>query len=301
MKLGQIQYFSRLYETLNYVRAAEDLYISRQALHKSIRSLEREVGKPLFENVKNSLVPTSVGHALYEASRTVMRGLSEIDSVVASTRFELGNVKSLGRALGTDEAMTFLERNAIVYADDRVNEPLPFSLRTHHCTSEQVRACVLDGTFDYGMYVGGAVDRELFDVGVGRGGHYHLLVPKDSLLAKRGKLGISDLKGIPFATQGPGFDPHHQIIAAAQRAGFDLEVVYSSPSMGDCMQMALMGRAFTYSFLGEEGLPPGSGLVALPFEDDDLAWHLFVIAKKGFGDPYLLSYFSGQLSRWDRA
>lgn len=297
MEFSQIQYFSRLYETLNYARAAEDLFVTRQALHKCIRNMEREVGRPLFDNVKNSLVPTSAGRALYEASRTAMRGFAEIDAAVAAMRFETGSVKTLGRALGVDEAMTVEERRAIARIDEKVNEPLPFSLRTHHCTSDQVRALVVDGTFDYGMYVGDSVDLDLFDAEVGRSGSYHLVVAADDPLAERGSARIADLKGRPLATQGLGFDPYRQIAAAAHRAGFELNVVYSSPSIAECMGVAATGRAVTYSLQGPDGLQPGSGLVAIPFEDA-LLWRLFVIAKKGLGDPYLLRYFSGQLARW---
>ena len=50
MEVRQLHYFLTLCEELNYSRAAQRLYLSRQALRQNIAALEQELGEPLFLN-----------------------------------------------------------------------------------------------------------------------------------------------------------------------------------------------------------------------------------------------------------
>lgn len=64
MELTQLRYFLKTAETLNYTRAAEELFTSRQALRHTLTTLEAELGKPLFRNDRNRLSLTEYGEYL---------------------------------------------------------------------------------------------------------------------------------------------------------------------------------------------------------------------------------------------
>ncbi|MFR5091131.1 MAG: LysR family transcriptional regulator [Adlercreutzia equolifaciens] len=49
--------FSGLIEMRSFTQAADSLFISRQALRKSVARLAQEMGEPLFENRGNVLFP----------------------------------------------------------------------------------------------------------------------------------------------------------------------------------------------------------------------------------------------------
>ena len=49
MELRQLQYFCQLSQCLSYREAAQRLFITPQALSKSIQSLEEELNVPLFD------------------------------------------------------------------------------------------------------------------------------------------------------------------------------------------------------------------------------------------------------------
>ena len=55
MDIQQIKYFSRVYEMRSFTQAADSLFISRQALRKSVARLAQEMGEPLFENRGNEM------------------------------------------------------------------------------------------------------------------------------------------------------------------------------------------------------------------------------------------------------
>ena len=61
MDITQLRYFLKTAETLNYTRAAEALFITRQSLRQAIAAIEDELGSPLFLNKRNHLSLTESG------------------------------------------------------------------------------------------------------------------------------------------------------------------------------------------------------------------------------------------------
>lgn len=51
MDIRQIECFVAVARKGNYTKAAEELFVSRQALSKTVKHLEKEVGEPLFISV----------------------------------------------------------------------------------------------------------------------------------------------------------------------------------------------------------------------------------------------------------
>jgi DNA-binding transcriptional LysR family regulator len=60
----KLQYFLKVAETLNFSKAAEELYISTQALSKNIQMLEDELKMPLFECTTRKVKLTEYGEEL---------------------------------------------------------------------------------------------------------------------------------------------------------------------------------------------------------------------------------------------
>lgn len=67
MDITQLRYFLATAETLNYTKAAKQLYISRQALRQALSVLEHEFEAPLFVNRRNKLSLTAAGEYLRAA------------------------------------------------------------------------------------------------------------------------------------------------------------------------------------------------------------------------------------------
>lgn len=73
MDITQLRYFLKTAETLNYTRAAEGLFITRQSLRQALSNLESEIGAPLLQNEKNHLSLTEYGEYLAFAGRDVVQ------------------------------------------------------------------------------------------------------------------------------------------------------------------------------------------------------------------------------------
>lgn len=61
-----VDFFLKVAETLNFTRAAQELYISQPALSKCIRQFEREIGVKLFDRTTKKVELTEGGRILYD-------------------------------------------------------------------------------------------------------------------------------------------------------------------------------------------------------------------------------------------
>lgn len=78
MDILHLRYFLTMAEMLNYTRAAQQLYISRQALRQSMAAMEKEFGVALFHNERNKLTLTEAGEYLLLTSRDIVPQFDEM-------------------------------------------------------------------------------------------------------------------------------------------------------------------------------------------------------------------------------
>ncbi|MDO4633799.1 MAG: LysR family transcriptional regulator [Eubacteriales bacterium] len=73
MEFKQLQYFLKICETGSISRASKELYISPQALSKSMEKLEESLDAPLFVKNGKGLALSSYGQILYHQGRNLLR------------------------------------------------------------------------------------------------------------------------------------------------------------------------------------------------------------------------------------
>ncbi|MFJ2554772.1 MULTISPECIES: LysR family transcriptional regulator [unclassified Streptomyces] len=84
MELRHLEYFVAVAEERHFTRAAQRLMVSQSGLSASVRSLERELGAPLFVRSTRRVELTGAGRALLvEASRTLASVRAAKEAVAA--------------------------------------------------------------------------------------------------------------------------------------------------------------------------------------------------------------------------
>ena len=83
MNLSHLRYFVKLAELQHYAQAARDLYITQPSLTHAIKTLEAELGAPLFQRQGRGVRLTRFGS---EFNECVKRGLQEIDRGIELAR-----------------------------------------------------------------------------------------------------------------------------------------------------------------------------------------------------------------------
>jgi DNA-binding transcriptional LysR family regulator len=108
--LRQLRTFVALAEELSFTRAAERLFVGQQAVSKSVRQLERELGVELVERTTHDVRLTSAGAALLEAGRPA---LAAADAAFAAAR-EAGHGLTGTIRVGVSPAVSPLDRQEVV-------------------------------------------------------------------------------------------------------------------------------------------------------------------------------------------
>ncbi|MDH2635605.1 LysR family transcriptional regulator [Acinetobacter nosocomialis] len=91
-ELSAISIFVTVVEAGSFVKAAEQLHLTRSAISKNIARLEEQLGVALFKRTTRSLSMTDEGALFYEHSR---RALSEIQN--AAALLDQGKINATGR------------------------------------------------------------------------------------------------------------------------------------------------------------------------------------------------------------
>jgi DNA-binding transcriptional LysR family regulator len=79
-ELRQLRHLLALGEHGSFSRAAAALPLSQPALSRSIQSLERAIGTPLFQRTSTGVVPTDIGRLFTQRARDLVRMADELDS-----------------------------------------------------------------------------------------------------------------------------------------------------------------------------------------------------------------------------
>jgi DNA-binding transcriptional LysR family regulator len=108
----QLTYFLAVVETMNFGRAAEQLYIAQPSLSQAIGTLERELGVPLFHRVGRGIVLSDAGAQLIEPARQVVRDLEAARAAARSARgLQRGRVELIAMPSPGVEPLSTLIRN----------------------------------------------------------------------------------------------------------------------------------------------------------------------------------------------
>ncbi|MFC3999430.1 LysR family transcriptional regulator [Nocardiopsis sediminis] len=192
MELRQLQYFVAVAEERHFTRAARRMLVAQSGLSASIRSLERELGAPLFVRSTRRVELTDAGHALLPEARQALAKAEDARDVVAAVR---GLLRGTLR-VGTLQCLGGLDVPRVL-ADFRARHP-GVEIRLQQDGSGALLDGVRQGTLDLA-----------FTADDGRGGDGLHLTPlaaepmvlacgPDHPLAARSEVRLADLAGSPF-------------------------------------------------------------------------------------------------------
>ena len=149
MDITQLRYFLVTADTLNYTKAAERLFMSRQALRQALTVMEEELGAPLFINEKNKLSLTVQGEYLQLSAQPVVEAFETM--LIDVKQFSQGRT-ALKIALSVSlfpflvpEMDEILKKFQQKYPQIQVDCDL--------MTNDEVIDAVMSGTVDFGGLV----------------------------------------------------------------------------------------------------------------------------------------------------
>jgi DNA-binding transcriptional LysR family regulator len=146
MELSQLRTFRVVAETLNFTRAAERLGLTQSAVSHQIKSLETELGEPLFIRAKRGVKLSSAGQSALEHA---VRILDEAEAL--RERVSGGEHSPAGRVRAAAATQAFVHLFAPLFEAFMREQPrIDVSFRTTPSTDQTV-AEILNGLADVGF------------------------------------------------------------------------------------------------------------------------------------------------------
>jgi LysR family transcriptional regulator, low CO2-responsive transcriptional regulator len=84
--LRQLKVFEAVARALSFSRAAAELHLTQPAVSMQVKSLEQQVGLPLFEQVGKKIFLTDAGRELYQRSHAVLHELQNAEEALDAMR-----------------------------------------------------------------------------------------------------------------------------------------------------------------------------------------------------------------------
>lgn len=214
MQLQQLAYFTAVAETRHFTHAAERMRVAQPSLSKQIKSLETELGAPLFSRARGNVTLTAAGEALLPLARRMLADAETARREVAELaglrrgRVRLGATPSLCAGLLADVLARFHRDYPGV------------ELKVEEGGSRDLVRDLARGQLDLALIIlplqssdPSLVTQEILSE--------NLVVASTSPRGRRPYMRIEDLRGRPMVMFRRGYDVREATLAACRQAGFE--------------------------------------------------------------------------------
>ena len=225
MELRQLKYFLAVADARSFVAAAETLFISRQAISKSVAQLEQELNVELFMRDSGGAFLTPAGVMFYERVRSLVMELDSVRSQMLSFGKRYQQSVHIAFSVGT---VALMEQRLLEYRESHQNVDI-----TYEEQPEAVcRQMLLEHKADLIVTTSQVEDplfytREILSVPLG------ILIKRQQEL---GEVSVKDLSWIPLAglkdTQTENFCSRNGI--HLRFSGYDTHRLLELTAKGKC-------------------------------------------------------------------
>lgn len=199
MEIRTLRYFLAVAREENMTRAAELLHVTQPTLSKTLKALEEELGKKLFERHGFSISLTQEGVLLRDRAEDLVTMADKIEQEFLSLDDVTGGELYLG--LGESYQIRYLAREILA-----LKEVCP-GLR-YHITSgdtEQVTEKLDKGLLDFAVLCDTPDGRKYDYLPFPEPDVWGVVMPASAALAQKKTVTADDLKGLPLFTSEQGW------------------------------------------------------------------------------------------------
>lgn len=290
MKISQIQYFLKVAEMQNIQKAAELLFISPQALSKSIIGLEEELNSHLFTRHKHHLELTPLGRQIYlelipfsyEYDNTMSRIYNLIDQ-------EKGNI-TLICAEGSLSSLSYdpISKVKQYYPEANI-EVLDFA-------DVLVEDYLLNKNADFGLTTS-PLNPNKFDVTLLSSSNICIVVRKDHPLASKKKVSIEEVSKYPIQAKNKLFNTYLSFDNYAKSKQIPITYATSKADYNSWKKNVINEDIVA---LGVDYIPvsPKDNMVILQLEEH-IPWNVYLNVRKEYKPTPIVEYVLKALKNED--
>ena len=228
MELRQLKYFLAVADAQSFVSAANNLYISRQAVSKSIAQLESELQVELFMRDSGGAYLTPAGIMFYERVRSIVLELEQLQGEIRKYGTQFRQVIRVAFSVGT---LSLFESRIQQFIRQQRNVVIKY----FECTPSDCEKLLREHQADL-VITSAPLSGDSFDSEVLYRSPYGVLLKEQGELEYLDRLDIPDLRWLPLGCFADG--QCEQFCASLGLtplySGIDLFRLFSITGEGQC-------------------------------------------------------------------
>ena len=216
MDIRQLHYFLVLCDEMNYSRAAQRLFLSRQALRQSITALEAELCGPLFLSAHHKLTLTDRGISLQRHAAPVVEQFQQMQ---AALRAEIQSAQPVGIGISValvPDYLPGLETQLDKFRQQYPHVEMRFRMMDNDAVADEVE----QGELDAGLVIDLGCAAPVLARTTLRADPACLLVPRGHPFWEKESIPLADLRGQRVLLPSLRQDLFSPLWSACARAGF---------------------------------------------------------------------------------
>lgn len=273
MEFRHILYFIRLSEYKSISQAANELFISQQALSKSVKNLEQELGVRLFNRTNQGIKLTNEGTYLKNKFQYICNSYNEAVKEsydhfqINQGKIEFGVSPGFFRSIPAKYLIDF-EKKYPALTLEQLESP-DIDCEDYVREDKQHFALSTKPWYANGLQYTPLHREPLF-----------FIASKNHPLANRESIYLSDLKQEDFLFFNSRYNIHHRTFNICKKRGFTPRIVYKSSDVSQLVKLASQnnGILICVKHVYEESVH--DNLACIPINDDEMYWELGLIYQK---------------------
>jgi len=269
-ELGELQAFLAVAETLNFMSAAEGLFLSQPALSRRIGKLEEALKARLFERTTRRVALTEAGARFLVHAKAVV---DELEAAVLGLDEQRAQRNARVVVACVPTAMPLLSRVLAAFLEAHP----AVRIRIHDEGAREVLAQVVSGDADFGIDFTGAQEPDIQFKAISEA-PFVLVMRPDHPLASRRSVAWGDIKGERLLSVAAGSGNRTLLDNALARVSRRPAVFHEASHVAGVLALVEAG-------LGIAALPelalPAPGLVGVPLVRPAVTRTLGLIRRKG--------------------
>ncbi|MFG1497836.1 LysR substrate-binding domain-containing protein [Saccharospirillum sp. HFRX-1] len=258
MELRHLRYCLALAEVQNFTRAAQRVHVTQSTLSHQIRQLEEELGVQLFHRHGKRVTITESGRAFVDQIQPIV---GQVDGIVAALKNVPDELTGELRIAATHSFNVQLIPQCLAAFMQRFPR---VKVVVEELSGESIAVGLENGSLDLGVSYRPAVPRGLWFEPLFNE-ELRLIVAPDHALAKRKRLRMVELNGLPLALLTPNFSTRQLLDECFMAAGAKPQVVAEMNAISPMVE--LVRRTGLASIVSANALAGEPGLVAVALEN----------------------------------
>lgn len=213
MDFRQLETFVEVCEQMSFTKAATNLYISQQGVSKSIKTLEDELGAPLFLRSNSSISLTNYGVILLRYAEDLVNGYTRVLTEINAEKNRDKNSIMLGFPNGTANFFPAKIIDAYLKCHPDVN----ISIKEY--TDTEVDEALISGDIDIGFCVA-PVDGKKLKIQHTHNMNLYFMLGAEHPLAGEASIDLRQLKNDSFIAMGGEGKGRASFLERCRKAGF---------------------------------------------------------------------------------